>query len=230
MVDVGNVDFRKAFDTAPQSILLDWLSNHELSRVTLCWVKNRLGGRAARDGLCLPGNQSPAVLLSAQPWGQCCSVFWFTPWMQELIPSSKRADHTKLGRNANIHPWLRAAREADPHSQGFGDMHGDIAGSRDGPLEEALRVFGCSKDTIWMEPYEPYESVAGMKSWKMRSRECGEDASAPALAPSAPLRAVTASHRPPTLNSSAGSKASRPLPSASHPSVNQRAAKTFSMP
>ncbi|GAB0209165.1 mitochondrial enolase superfamily member 1 [Grus japonensis] len=47
-VDVVFLDFSKAFDTVPHSILLDKLSNCEMSRYTVRWVKNWLNGRAQR--------------------------------------------------------------------------------------------------------------------------------------------------------------------------------------
>ncbi|KAK4828602.1 hypothetical protein QYF61_000054 [Mycteria americana] len=47
-VDVIFLDFSKAFDTVPHSILLDNLSNCGMSRFTVRWVKNWLSGRAQR--------------------------------------------------------------------------------------------------------------------------------------------------------------------------------------
>jgi len=47
-VDVVSLDFRKAFDTAPHSILLDKLSNCGMSKFTVSWVKNGLKVRAQR--------------------------------------------------------------------------------------------------------------------------------------------------------------------------------------
>ena len=47
-VDVVFLDFVKAFDTVPHSILLVKLSNYEMSRFTVHWVKNWLKGRAQR--------------------------------------------------------------------------------------------------------------------------------------------------------------------------------------
>ncbi|KAK4810929.1 hypothetical protein QYF61_013337 [Mycteria americana] len=47
-VDVVFLHFSKAFDTVPHSILLDKLSNCEMSRFMVCWVKNWLKGRAQR--------------------------------------------------------------------------------------------------------------------------------------------------------------------------------------
>ena len=40
-VDVALLDFHQAFDTVPHSVLLDKLSNGEMSRCTLRWVKKR---------------------------------------------------------------------------------------------------------------------------------------------------------------------------------------------
>jgi len=44
-VDVVFLNFSKAFDTVPHSTLLDKLSNCEMGRCTLCWVKNWLKTR-----------------------------------------------------------------------------------------------------------------------------------------------------------------------------------------
>ncbi|GAB0208768.1 hypothetical protein GRJ2_003342500 [Grus japonensis] len=48
VVDVVFLDFSKAFDTVPHSILLDKLSNCGMSGFTVRWVKNWLKGRAQR--------------------------------------------------------------------------------------------------------------------------------------------------------------------------------------
>ncbi|KAK4807228.1 hypothetical protein QYF61_024348 [Mycteria americana] len=47
-VDVVFLDFSEAFDTVPHSILLDKLSNCEMSRYMAHWEKNWLNGRAQR--------------------------------------------------------------------------------------------------------------------------------------------------------------------------------------
>jgi len=47
-VDVIYLDFSKAFDTAPHSILLEKLAAHGLDGYTLCWIKNWPNGRAQR--------------------------------------------------------------------------------------------------------------------------------------------------------------------------------------
>jgi len=48
MLDVAFLDFIKAFDTVPHSILLDKLSSCGMSRFTVSWVKNWLKGIAQR--------------------------------------------------------------------------------------------------------------------------------------------------------------------------------------
>ena len=45
-VNIFGGDFNKAFDTVPHSIVLDKLSNCEMSRYMMHWVKNWLKGRA----------------------------------------------------------------------------------------------------------------------------------------------------------------------------------------
>jgi len=47
-VDVVCLDFSKAFDTVPHSILLEKLAAHGLGGCTLHWIKNWLNGRAQR--------------------------------------------------------------------------------------------------------------------------------------------------------------------------------------
>jgi len=49
-VDVVYLDFSKAFDTVPHSILLEKLAAHGLDGCTLCWMKNWLNGRAQSGG------------------------------------------------------------------------------------------------------------------------------------------------------------------------------------
>jgi len=47
-VDVVYLDFGRAFDTVPHSILLEKLATHGLDGCTLCWVKNWPNGQAQR--------------------------------------------------------------------------------------------------------------------------------------------------------------------------------------
>jgi len=49
-VDVINLDFSKAFDTVPHSILLEKLPAHGLGGCALHWTKNWLNGRAQSGG------------------------------------------------------------------------------------------------------------------------------------------------------------------------------------
>jgi len=43
-MDVVYLDFSKAFNTVPHSILLEKLAAHGLDGCTLCWIKNWLNG------------------------------------------------------------------------------------------------------------------------------------------------------------------------------------------
>ena len=47
-VGAACLDFSKAFDMVPHSILLDKFSSCEMSRFTVRWVKDWLKGRAQR--------------------------------------------------------------------------------------------------------------------------------------------------------------------------------------
>jgi len=47
-VGIIYLDFSKAFDTVPRSILLEKLAGHGLDGCTLCWIKNWLDGQAQR--------------------------------------------------------------------------------------------------------------------------------------------------------------------------------------
>jgi len=49
-VDVICLDFHKAFNTVPLSILMEKLATHCLDGCTLCWIKNWLNGRAQSGG------------------------------------------------------------------------------------------------------------------------------------------------------------------------------------
>jgi len=49
-VDVVYLDFHKAFDTVPHSILLEKLAARGLDGCTLRWIKNWLNGRAQSGG------------------------------------------------------------------------------------------------------------------------------------------------------------------------------------
>ncbi|PKU28555.1 rna-directed dna polymerase from mobile element jockey-like [Limosa lapponica baueri] len=65
-VDVVFLDFSKAFDTVPHSILLDKLLNREMTRFMVCWVKNWLNSRAQRVVVNWATSGWQPVFLSAQ--------------------------------------------------------------------------------------------------------------------------------------------------------------------
>lgn len=48
-MDVVFLDFSKAFDTVPHRVILDTLLSCEMSRVTMCWLKNCVNGRIPRS-------------------------------------------------------------------------------------------------------------------------------------------------------------------------------------
>ena len=69
-VDVVYLDFSKAFDTVPHSILMEKLATHGLDGCMLCWVKHWLDGQAQRlwlmelnpvGGWCPPGLDTGAT-------------------------------------------------------------------------------------------------------------------------------------------------------------------------
>ncbi|KAK4823990.1 hypothetical protein QYF61_009115 [Mycteria americana] len=80
-VDIVFLDFSKAFDTVPHSVLLDKLSSCGISGFMVYWVKNRLKGRAqsvvvneATTG-CLPENRIPLRRNQIQPLSSTLTNF-----------------------------------------------------------------------------------------------------------------------------------------------------------